>query len=342
MSDARWLSAAEAAGPARREAPDALRLREPWAVRRERVPGQPDQPLLPRRRRAPRRARPRPRRRARARRSSSTRPSPPSTRPVTSRTAGWDATRAATDARYEEVAAWLWGTTFGPTRPLGHADPDGLALARAVQAALPADDATPRPAPRRGRRAAARRSAPQRPARAVGRRARRARCSRPWSRRSRRSTRTRHAEHDRFARAPALDPRVTARADDAHASRALDRALSLLADHELATSTLARARRRVDVGRSLPPRSSPASRPPAAAARRRVGVRRARCSATRSPTDAEHAVGPRARATTQRVPGFGHSVYEGPDPRAPVLLDAVRAVPATAPSCGAPRRACST
>src|SRR5437868_8234808 len=25
---------------------------------------------------------------------------------------GWDATRAAVDAHYEEIAAWLWGTTF--------------------------------------------------------------------------------------------------------------------------------------------------------------------------------------------------------------------------------------
>ncbi len=41
-------------------------------------------------------------------------------------------------------------------------------------------------------------------------------------------------------------------------------------------------------------------------------------------TDAETAVG-RAMRDDQYVPGFGHAVYEGPDPRAPVLLDAVEA-----------------
>ena len=55
---------------------------------------------------------------------------------------GWDATSAATEARYEQVAAWLWGTTFGPNDHWS-ADPEGLAVGRAVQAALP--PATPLP-----------------------------------------------------------------------------------------------------------------------------------------------------------------------------------------------------
>src|SRR5439155_7922239 len=55
---------------------------------------------------------------------------------------GWDATRAAVDARYEEVAAWLWGTTIGPHEHWS-ADPVGLTLARAVQAALPAGTPLP-------------------------------------------------------------------------------------------------------------------------------------------------------------------------------------------------------
>ena len=38
--------------------------------------------------------------------------------------------------------------------------------------------------------------------------------------------------------------------------------------------------------------------------------------------DPEHAVG-RALRDDQLVPGFGHAVYEGPDPRAPILLGAV-------------------
>src|SRR5439155_23074753 len=30
---------------------------------------------------------------------------------------GWDATRAAAEAHYEQVAAWLAGSTFGPNAP---------------------------------------------------------------------------------------------------------------------------------------------------------------------------------------------------------------------------------
>ena len=103
--------------------------------------------------------------------------------------------------------------------------------------------------------------------------------------------------------------------------RALDRALSLLADHELATSTLA-----VRVAASVwadpylllltglattgGPLHGGASEFVRALLRDAVA------------TDAEHAVG-RALRDDQLVPGFGHSVYVGPDPRAPVLLDAV-------------------
>jgi citrate synthase len=39
-------------------------------------------------------------------------------------------------------------------------------------------------------------------------------------------------------------------------------------------------------------------------------------------TSPEHAIGLALR-DGEHVPGFGHSVYTGPDPRAPVLLDAV-------------------
>ena len=55
---------------------------------------------------------------------------------------GWDATRAAVDAHYEQVAAWLWGTTFGPSDHWT-ADPAGVATARDVQAALPATTPLP-------------------------------------------------------------------------------------------------------------------------------------------------------------------------------------------------------
>jgi len=50
---------------------------------------------------------------------------------------GWDVTEAARTARFEEVAAWLWGVPHGPTAHWAAPD-DALALARAVQAPLPA------------------------------------------------------------------------------------------------------------------------------------------------------------------------------------------------------------
>ena len=86
---------------------------------------------------------------------------------------GWDATRAAVDAHYEQVAAWLWGTTFGPNDHWT-ADPDGLARDRAGRAGrAPGGDAPPGPAPRRRRRAPRRRSVARRPARRGRGRARR-------------------------------------------------------------------------------------------------------------------------------------------------------------------------
>ena len=82
---------------------------------------------------------------------------------------GWDTTRAAVDAHYEQVAAWLWGTTFGPNDHWT-ADPDGLAVdppGRAGRA--PGGDA----AARTGSASSSPRSAPAIPARRPAR-------ARPW------------------------------------------------------------------------------------------------------------------------------------------------------------------
>jgi citrate synthase len=231
---------------------------------------------------------------------------------------GWDATRAAVDAHYEQVAAWLWGTTFGPNDHWS-ADPDGLALARRVQGALPANASLPDrlrvvvAALRPGDPLRDDRRVPSVAARAGTLLATLVEALPPVDPRDAPST-TGSLAHRLWTRVSPLEP-TTPRV------RALDRALSLLADHELATSTLA-----VRVAASVwadpylllltglattgGPLHGGASEFVRALLRDAVA------------TDAEHAVG-RALRDDQVVPGFGHSVYVGPDPRAPVLLDAV-------------------
>jgi citrate synthase len=105
---------------------------------------------------------------------------------------------------------------------------------------------------------------------------------------------------------------------------AVDTALALLADHELATSTLA-----VRVAAST--RTSPYAAFAAGLASiegvlhgsASAAVHRflARC-ADRGPA----AVVADARAARQMLPGFGHKVYRGFDPRFAPLMDAIRPV----------------
>jgi citrate synthase len=105
---------------------------------------------------------------------------------------------------------------------------------------------------------------------------------------------------------------------------ALQRALVLLADHELATSTLA-----VRVAGSV--RADPYSAfaaglavlrsPLHGSAAEAVHALLARCETT--------GVAPCVRAqldATRRLPGFGHSIYRGDDPRVDPLLEAVRSL----------------
>jgi citrate synthase len=231
---------------------------------------------------------------------------------------GWDVTRAAVDAHYEEIAAWLWGTTSGPNDHWS-ADPDGLALARRVQAALPA--ATPLPDRLRIVVAALRPGDPLRDDRRVASVAARAgtllatvvEALPPVDPRDPPST-TGSLAHRLCTRVSPLEP-TTKRV------RALDRALSLLADHELATSTLAvrvAASAWSDPYLLLLTGMATAGGPLHGGASEfmRALLRDALAS------DPERAVG-RALRDDQLVPGFGHAVYEGPDPRAPLLLDAI-------------------
>jgi citrate synthase len=233
---------------------------------------------------------------------------------------GWDATRAAVDAHYEQVAAWLWGTTFGPTDHWT-ADPAGVATAREVQAALPA--ATPLPDRLRVAVAALRPGDPLRDDRRVAAVGARAGTLLATLVEALPPVDPRDAPSSTGSLARRLWTRVSPLEPMTRRVRALDRALSLLADHELATSTLAvrvAASAWADPYLLLLTGLATAGGPLHGGASEFVRALLRDAIAT----DAETAVG-RALRDDQRVPGFGHTVYEGPDPRAPVLLEAVEA-----------------
>jgi citrate synthase len=231
---------------------------------------------------------------------------------------GWDVTRAATVARYEEIASWLWGAPAGPHEHW-EADPDALALARRVQAALPPD--TPPPDRLRVVVAALRSGDPLRNDRRVASVATRARTLLATLVESLPPVDTRDAPSDTGSLARRLWTRLSPLEPSSRRVRALDRALSLLADHELATSTFG-----VRVAAStwadpylllltgLAIVGGPLHGGASEFVRTLLGDAMA--------TTPEAAIG-QALRDGEQVPGFGHSVYTGPDPRAPVLLDAV-------------------
>jgi citrate synthase len=106
---------------------------------------------------------------------------------------------------------------------------------------------------------------------------------------------------------------------------AIDRALILLADHELATSTLA-----VRVAASV--RSDPLSAVVAGLATVRGPLHGAASRAAADLLEEASATGAAATirrrlAAREHLPGFGHTVYRHGDPRFEPLLDAVRELP---------------
>lgn len=119
--------------------------------------------------------------------------------------------------------------------------------------------------------------------------------------------------------------RAWARSPSAELEDAIDRALVLLADHELATSTLA-----VRVTASV--RTDPMSAVAAGLAAVKGPLHGAASRAAAALLDdaassgAEVAVRRRLDAR-ERLPGFGHSVYRNGDPRFGTLLDVVRGLP---------------
>ena len=240
-------------------------------------------------------------------------------------------TRAAVDARYEEVASWLWGAPSARTST-GRTDADALAVARRVQAALPAD--TPPPDRLRVLVAALRSTDPFRNDRRPASVATRAGTllatlveALPPVDRTDATGNSGSLARRLWIRVSPLDPSSTR-------VRALDRALSLLADHEMATSTFAVrivASTWADPYLLLLAGLAAAGGPLHGGASELVrGLLRSAAE-----TNAEAAVG-QALTESGLVPGFGHSVYTGPDPRTAVLLDAVERLRPPRASSGAP------
>lgn len=231
---------------------------------------------------------------------------------------GWDVTEAARKSRFEEVAAWLWDVPIGPTTHWT-APPDALALARAVQAPLPAGATA-------GDRlrvavAALRTADPLRDDRRPSAVAARAGSIIAALVESLPPADPRDAPSSTGSLAARLWPRLTTTAPTKRRVRALDAALSLLADHELATSTFAA---RVAASTWADPYLVLLAGLAALGGPLHGGASEQVRALLRDATERTPAVAVGAILQSGApVPGFGHSVYTGPDPRTEVLLEFV-------------------
>ena len=225
---------------------------------------------------------------------------------------GWDATVAAREATFESVASWLWTGRADPT-PMVASDVD-VAAARPVARALATADVVDC---WRAAVVAVRSADPLRDDRrpeavaGVGRRLIGTLLDAlPASR-----------ADETGSVAARLWPLLTDAAPSARRLRVLDAALILLADHELATSTFGArvaastwADPYLVVSAGLAVVGGPLHGGAAERARRLLGEVDA--------DGAPEAVG-RHLAEGQRLPGFGHAVYEHVDPRFGALVDAL-------------------
>jgi len=238
---------------------------------------------------------------------------------------GWDVTRAAEEASYEVVAEWLWGTGPVPDQPWT-APRLAVKVARRAQAALPGGATIPDLL--RVAAAAVASCDPLRNDRrraAVAARARALIATLVESLAPVGSTVSGPADAP-IAEAPIADrlwPRLSPLPATPARVAALDCALVLLADHELAASTLAA---RVAASAWADPYLVVSAGLAAAGGPLHAGASEAvrhLLHEIAGGTPAAVAVGQRLR-DLGAVPGFGHKVYEGPDPRAAPLLAAVR------------------
>ncbi|TDU75546.1 citrate synthase [Streptomyces sp. KS 21] len=250
---------------------------------------------------------------------------------------GVDAVELASRHRYEEVAEWLWTGTL-PRGVRFTAPPQALAAARRAVAALPEHSG---PIDRlRVATAAAAVADPLRfdlSAEAV---LGSARCLIPTLVGALPEVGAPGWRGDgRLARQ--LWTRLTQREPDPDALATLDLALALLIDHDLAASTLAvrvaasaRAHPYAAVSAGLGALEGPLHGAAGRLAHRMLVEALERGGA--APVVADH-----LRAG-RRVPGLGHRLYEGEDPRATALFARLENVPRAAPALAAAREVVAT
>src|SRR6266511_1562552 len=208
---------------------------------------------------------------------------------------GVDATELARDRSFEQVAHWLW-TGALPAAPDWHADESAVEVGRAAQAVLPPDTL---PLERLRVIIAAMATTdelrlqldpPAVVAAGQSLIAGMVACLPDAAPATRASSRAGAGIAERLWR------KLTPAAPDPPLLRTLDTAMVLMADHELAASTVA-----------------------------------ARAAAAGRPERAARAVGERLRRG-ERIRGFGHFVYKDGDPRADHLLERLRAVAVERPA----------
>lgn len=257
---------------------------------------------------------------------------------------GWDVAQAACQASFEQVAEWLWLGSL-PLGPVWEAHPEALAVGRAAQAALPPDS----PPVDRVRVVAAALGATDplrhdRRPEAVVATARALiaalvdclpvldhaaggddQAGGPVGPREpgvAPPPLTLGGVAHRRSLASRLWPTLSGQRPSPTQLRALNAAMVLLADHELAASTLA-ARVAASVWADpylvVLTGLGVMGGPLHGGASQAVGSLLAEVAAG---TNAAQAVGARL-AQGQPIPGAGHLVYVGPDPRATILLDLV-------------------
>ncbi len=233
---------------------------------------------------------------------------------------GWDVTRAAEAAWFEEVALFLWGQPTDDARRLFEAPTGLLGPARAA-AALPPADAGPLDRLLLALAAAAS-ADPFRHSREPEGTARRGarmiavvvealpRLADPL------------AEGGPAPLAERLWCRLSRRLPSAEETRVTNAALVLLADHELATSTLA-ARVAASTGADLYRVVMAGMAAVGGPLHGGAGDRAARLVKEAAERGVERAVGDRL-SSGEELAGFGHLVYRVADPRADALLGALR------------------
>ena len=234
---------------------------------------------------------------------------------------GRDATALAGDWTFEQAAEWLWTEQAVEPPPVWHSRPAAVAAAQAVQQALPAStlllDRVTLAVTVLGVADPMRHTIEPSAVLATGRALIAGVVEALPSRRGRAGS-----AGDRLARR--LWPRLTKTAADPALVRCLDAALVLLADHELAASTMAA---RIAASVQADPYAVVSSGLGVVAGPMHGGASLGAERMLAEIADPDHAavvVGERLRRG-ERIPGVGHMVYKSGDRRADRLMELLRA-----------------